>query len=271
MISALPEQFSIHSVHQVVIILLISIVVGFLSGLLGKGGSAIATPALQVFAGVPPFFALASPLPSTLPTTISASWVYKKAHYLLHNKVIVLSILTGIPATLLGSYASQWVSGNILMIITALFVCILGISFIIPVLKREPAPERQEINISPSGWKIIVIGLFVGGLSGLLANSGGVLFAPLFIRTLKLPVKQALACSLVVAAALAIPGTLAHWWLGHIDWWLVLILSVGSIPGSYLGARLAISLKNETLELIFGILLCLFGAYDIFFTLHPLL
>jgi uncharacterized membrane protein YfcA len=111
--------------------------------------------------------------------------------------------------------------------------------------------------------------LVVGGLSGLLANGGGVLFAPLFIRVLKIPAKQAMASSLVVAGALALPGTLAHWWLGHIDWWIVLWLCIGSVPSAYVGARVAIGLKNATLELIFGLMLCLFGLYDLYFTLKP--
>lgn len=254
--------------HSTLIILAIGLVVGFLSGLLGKGGSAITTPALQVFAGVNPFFALASPLPATLPTTLAASLAYRKSHF-LDWKIIWVCILVGLPATVFGSFASHWVGGNVLMILTALFVCSLGASFIVPIIRRKRRGEPlEETETSYSFGKTAMIAIGVGGLSGLLANSGGILFGPLFIRVLKMPVKQALACSLMVAAGLAIPGTLAHWWLGHIDWWIVLILSVTSIPSSFLGAKMAIRMKGETLELVFGIALCLFGLYDLYFTLH---
>jgi uncharacterized protein len=262
-------RFSISNVNEVIIVIIIGLVVGFLSGLLGKGGSALMTPALQVFAAVPPLLALASPLPSTLPTTLSASFAYK-GNQLLNKKLIIVSILVGIPATLAGSFASEWVGGYMLMILTAIFVCSLGLSFIIPILQNKKASEIEDNPQRLSMPKTTLIALFVGGLSGLLANSGGILFGPLFIKVLKLPTKQALACSLMVAAGLAIPGTLAHWWLGHIDWWIVLILSAGSIPSSYLGAKLALKLKNNTLELIFGIMLCMFGAYDLYFTIHPM-
>lgn len=254
--------------HHFIVILVTGIIVGFLSGLLGKGGSAITTPALQIFAGIPAFTALASPLPATLPATLSASLAYKKEQ-VLNKRVVLLSVLTGVPATLAGSFASPWVGGHLLMVLTALFVCALGVSFVFPILLGKPLPDTNAIQQQPAGWKIISIALVVGMLSGLLANGGGVLFAPLFIRVLRLPTKQALASSLLVAAGLAIPGTLAHWWLGHIDWWIVLILSIGSGPGSYLGARLAIRLPAKSLELIFGIMLCLFGAYDLYFTLVP--
>ncbi len=243
------------------IILVIGGVVGFLSGLLGKGGSAITTPALQIFAGINPFAALASPLPATLPTTLSASVAYSKEN-LINKRVVITSILLGIPATFIGSFFSDWLGGDMLMILTAIFVLSLGVSFF---LITSP-PEFEGLNKIPV-WKIATVALSVGFLSGLLANSGGVLFGPLFIRFLKMPTKPALASSLLVAAGLAIPGTIAHWYLGHINWYVVLLLSISSIPFSYLGARVALRLKNVILERIFGIMLVVFGAFDLWYSI----
>jgi len=244
-----------------VLVLVIGAVVGFLSGLLGKGGSAITTPALQIFGSVSPFAALASPLPATLPTTLSASFAYYREH-LIDKRVVAGTILTGIPATFAGSFYSEWLGGKVLMILTAVFVVILGLSFFIFTSQSEISKTKKV-----PGWKIAAVAVFVGFLSGLLANSGGVLFGPLFIRFLRMSVKPALASSLLVAAGLAVPGTLAHWYLGHIDWYIVLLLSLSSIPFSYLGARVAIRLKNITLERIFGIMLVVFGGFDLWYNL----
>ena len=243
------------------IILVIGAVVGFLSGLLGKGGSAITTPALQIFAGIPPFAALASPLPATLPTTLSASLAYSKEKF-INKRVVIGCILAGIPATFLGSLFSDLLGGSTLMILTALFVLMLGASFFLIRSRAEVAAANKI-----PAWKIGTVAVSVGFLSGLLANSGGVLFGPLFIRFLKMPVKQALASSLLVAAGLAIPGTVAHWYLGHIDWKVVLLLSASSVPSSYLGARVAIRLRSLVLERIFGIMLVGFGAFDLWYSL----
>lgn len=243
-----------------VTISIIGLVIGFLSGLLGKGGSAITTPALQIFAGAPPLSALASPLPATLPATLSASLAYFK-HSVIHRHVAIWSIAIGIPATLAGSYFSDWVSGRSLMLLTAVFVLGLGLSF---VASGGAKDHTRESNVN--FFYLAIIALGVGFLSGLLANSGGVLYAPLFIRVLRLPTKQALATSLIVAAGLSIPGTIVHWQLGHIDWRIVLLLSVANIPGAWFGAKLALSLRNEVLERIFGVMLILFGAFDILYT-----
>src|ERR1019366_3729213 len=53
----------------------VGIVAGFLGGLFGKGGSAIATPLLSLV-GYPGFIAVASPLPATIPGTLIASREY---------------------------------------------------------------------------------------------------------------------------------------------------------------------------------------------------
>ena len=242
-------------------IFIIGAVVGFLSGLLGKGGSAITTPSLQIFAGIAPFTALASPLPATLPTTLSASFAYRGRN-LIDMRVVMLSILWGIPATLAGSYFSNLIKGSALMILTAIFVLSLGISFFI----STPTEGHSSEEVIPT-WKIVIVALGVGLLSGLLANSGGVLFGPLFIKFLKMPTKKALASSLIISAGLAVPGTIAHWYLGHIDWQIVLLLSVSSIPFSYIGAKVAIKMNSMILEKIFGLMLVGFGAFDLFYSI----
>ena len=257
----MSNLFSSLQPNTIIIIAIIGAVVGFLSGLLGKGGSAITTPMLQIFAGVTPFAALASPLPSSFTTTASASFAYKKEH-LINKRVATISILIGIPATLIGSYCSEWVGGNMLMILTAIFVLSLGVSFFV----FSSDKETNEEAIIPR-WKITIVAVFVGFLSGLLANSGGVLFGPLFIRYLKMPTKRALATSLIVSAGLAIPGTIAHWYLGHIDWAIVIILSISAIPFSYMGAKAAIRLRSDLLEKIFGVMLIFFGAFDLWYTI----
>lgn len=256
-LSAFPSDANLSKIAVV----LIGVVVGFLSGLLGKGGSAISTPALQIFAGLPPFVALASPLPATLPTAISASVAYSKEK-LINKRVVFFSVLFGTPSTIIGSLLSHKLGGNTLMLLTAVFVFLLGVSFFIKHSAPEPSKEGSIplLNVS-------VIAIFIGFLSGLLANSGGILFGPLFIRFLKMPAKHAIASSLAVAAALAIPGTITHWYLGHIDWEIVLLLSLSSIPFSYFGAKLAMHLDNQFLENTFGILLIIFGLFDLWYSI----
>ncbi len=233
--------------------------VGFLSGLFGKGGSAVTTPLLRVLLGTPRFLALASPLPAALPTTASASWAYR-GRDLVDWHAVAITCLWGIPATTLGSFATNWVGGHPLMLLTALFITYLGAM----LLWRGEREKKDGVMRTDRSHRrrLAVIAVGVGFLSGLLANAGGVLYGPLFISWIDMPTKRALATSLIVSCVLAVPGTIAHWYLGHIDWTLVLALSVATIPMSYLGAKLAIKMESSALLKLYGIALFLFGLYD---------
>ncbi|HEX9011261.1 MAG TPA: sulfite exporter TauE/SafE family protein [Holophagaceae bacterium] len=237
-------------------LLLIGLLVGFAGGLFGKGGSAVATPLLQL-AGVPAFFAVASPLPATIPGTLVASLAYLKEG-LYDRQVVLWSVLVGVPATVAGALTSHWVGGTALLLLSNLVIAGLGLSFLL-----HPTTARVEDAPLPAGTKRTLsaaVGLVVGFLSGLLANAGGFLLAPLYARILRLPLKTAFACSLVASAALAVPGTIVHVALGHVSWRIVLVFGLGSIPLSYLGARTAVRMNIKVLEPIFGLVLLVIGA-----------
>jgi len=244
--------------------LLIGIVVGFLGGLFGKGGSAIATPLLSLI-GFPGFVALASPLPATVPGTLIASAEYWQAH-LMDREIIGWSIGVGVPATIVGSFLTKLTGVRPLLIFTGILVLGFGLAFLfLPEEKRRADPSASANQ--PPHWRlrIAAIAVATGLISGLLANAGGFLLAPSYARFLKQPIKKSFACSLAVASVLALPSTIIHAYLGHISWSVTGLMALGSVPFSYLGARLAIHTRASNLELWYGLTLTALG---IFFLLH---
>jgi uncharacterized protein len=244
----------------------IGIAVGFLGGLFGKGGSAIATPLLSLV-GYPGFIAIASPLPATIPGTLIASGEYWQSQ-LLDWQIVWWSIAAGIPATILGSLLTKFTGARPLLIVTGILVLGFGLSFLfLPREKRSEgsSPPRPEEN-RPSCWRIrlVLIATGVGIISGLLANAGGFLFAPAYSRFLKQPIKKSFACSLAVSAVLALPGTMVHAYLGHISWAVTGLVALGSAPFSYLGARIAIRTRPSRLERLYGLVLTALGVFFLF-------
>jgi hypothetical protein len=118
----------------------------------------------------------------------------------------------------------------------------------------------------PAYWRLrlVLIATGVGIISCLLANAGGFLFAPAYSRFIKQPIKKSFACSLAVSAVLALPGTVVHAYLGHISWMVSGLVALGSVPFSYLGARIAIRTKPSRLERVYGIVLTVLGAYFLY-------
>lgn len=241
----------------------IGIFVGFLGGLFGKGGSAIATPLLSLI-GIPGFIAVAAPLPATVPGTFIASFKYWKSNF-IDWQVIRWSVLVGFPATLIGSYLTQFTGAKPLLLLTGILVLSFGLSFMLyPGQAQEEqllSGELPQERLNFWHLRLFAIALSVGLISGLLANSGGFLLAPAFTRILRLPIKKAFACSLAVSVFLALPGTVMHMRLGHIDWMVTLFLALGSVPFSYLGAEIAIRTNAERLERLYGIMLTVLGLF----------
>jgi len=228
--------------------------VGFFSGLFGRGGSAIATPLLYA-AGFPAIVSLAAPLPAALPSTLVASWAYWNTG-LVDWEAVGWCLGVGLPATALGALATRWIDGAALVLVTDLVAIALGVRFVL----RPGSPQEIVKPVAAYRARLACVAAGVGIASGLLANSGGFLLVPLFLTALRMPIKTALATSLAVSAALAVPGTIVHWALGHIDWTLVAVYAVSSVPLSYLGARIAIRTQGRRLERWFGVFIAVLGA-----------
>lgn len=231
----------------------IGVVVGFLGGLLGKGGSALATPMLHAV-GLPAIVAVAAPLPATIPSTMAAGYAYAREH-LVDWRVVRWTVAAGVPATVVGALLSRWVGGDALVLATDVVLVGIGLR----VLLGSSSSER--VRLAPPGAALLVgVAVVVGLASGLLANSGGFLLAPLFVTALRLPIKSALATSLAVATALAVPGTVVHAWLGHLDWSVVLVFGLAAVPLSFVGARVALRTDAHRLERVYGAALVLLGG-----------
>ncbi|MGA7770384.1 MAG: sulfite exporter TauE/SafE family protein [Candidatus Sulfotelmatobacter sp.] len=246
--------------------LLTGVVIGFLGGLFGKGGSAVATPLLSLF-GFPGFIAVASPLPATVPSTLVASAEYWRSQ-LLDWEIVWWSIGIGTPAIVAGSFLSHAVGARPLLIVTGILVLAFGISFLFfpKDLSLAKAAADNPEGHRPPHWRVrlVTVATLVGLISGLLANAGGFLLVPSYTQFLKQPMKKAFACSLAVSSVLAVPGTIVHAYLGHISWLVAGIVALGAIPFSHLGARLAITTRAAKLERWYGLALTGLGIFFLF-------
>ena len=245
---------------------LTGVAIGFLGGLFGKGGSAIATPLLSLL-GFPGFVAIASPLPAAVPSTLVASAEYWRSH-LLDWEIVWWSIGFGTPAIVAGSFLTPFVGARPLLVVTGLLVLGFGVSFLFFPKDRSLTKEAKDNpeGLRPAYWRVrlVAVAIGVGLISGLLANAGGFLLVPCYTVLLRQPMKKAFACSLAVSSVLAVPGTTVHAYLGHISWLVTSLVALGSIPFSFLGARLAIKTRSAKLERWYGLVLTCLGLFFLF-------
>lgn len=288
------------SVSLLLLVVATGAVIGFLGGMLGKGGSALATPVLAAF-GIPPIIALAAPLPATVPGSLVAADRYRRLG-LIDRTVLRWSLIAGLPATVVGALGSKYVDGRSLVLATDVLLVGLGLRMLLagpheaavthevdveagvvtapihgatadgaivaatqgrrtlPKTAATVAEPMEEMTATDVSTKATVaVALITGLAAGLLANSGGFLLAPLFVAVLGMSIKPAFGTSLAVASVLAVPGTLVHLGLGHLDPEVVMAFAIGSIPLAGVGARVALSTDSARLERCYGVVLVVFG------------
>ena len=208
----------------------VGLVVGFLSGMFGVGGSLITTPILKLVFGLSDIIALATPLPVVIPTAIAGVIGYR-GKGLIHKKIAAASIIGGLPATILGAYITKFTSGKLLMVLTGIFLIIVAFK----MLYGKKLKQSEKVNAKNILVYALGAGVFAGLLSGFLAIGGAIVLIPVYVLLFGMTMQETAATSLVCICFFAVPGSLVHWFLGHINPWIMLNLSLGVIPSSYLG------------------------------------
>ena len=238
------------------LILLAGAVAGTVFGIFGAGGSAFATPMLAL-AGVPGAVAVATPLPALLPASVlSARRQLRSGN--LDTRIAWLVVAGGVPGAALGALGSSLVSGQALLVGSGVLLLVVGARVLLP----DPADHLDRTAMWRESTALVVAPAFaIGVLSGLLANSGGVLLVPMFILLLGLTAARAAGTSIVAAGALSIPTLLVHTSLGHVDWTVALVFGLGMLPGSLAGSRASERIPVALARRMFGVALVGFAVW----------
>jgi len=164
-----------------------------------------------------------------------------------------------------GALASDVVNGRLLMVMTAIVMLWAGGSVLWRLrnprvtdasdatMPTERAPRR-------SGFLVGVLGVVAGFTAGLLGVGGGIMVVPMLNGPLRLPMRQAVASSLVAVAVFQVPALVTHMWLGHVNWAIALPLMLGVVPGAQVGARLTVAASDRTVQVLFAVLVVILAV-----------
>jgi uncharacterized membrane protein YfcA len=240
---------------------------GVMSGAFGVGGAVISTPAIRLL-GASAAVAVGTTLPSIIPGAISGAARYQPQG-LIEWPLVGVTVPAGVLAAVAGAELAHVLpgGGHPLMIMTALLLLWSAVRLV------RDAPENERSRLHPTAARrrrLLVtsgIGAAAGLLSGLLGIGGGVLMVPGFRALLDVPIKRAIATSLVCVGCFAIPGTITHAVNDDIDWRFAVWLAVGVVPGAGLGAVLAMRADDHRLRMAFGSFLAvvavIYGAGEV--------
>jgi len=233
------------------VVILLLVVLGFCSGLLGAltgiGGGVLLTPILALHFGIPIRQAIGTSLVAVITTSAASSSVHLQRHTTDIRLGMTLELATSFGAAVT-AYLVGYFNRNAL---EGLFAGFLLYSAII-ILTRggkvktadEPAPPANgETVIPPYEPKRYPLGLsaslVAGALSGLLGIGGGPIKVPVMYIFMNVPLMVATATSNFMVGVTAAASAIVYYRRGDILVQYAAPLAVGVFMGSLLGARLA--------------------------------
>jgi len=113
---------------------------------------------------------------------------------------------------------------------------------------------------------LIIIGLLAGVLSGLVGVGGGIIMIPLLMLLLGLTQHQAQGTALfTMLPPIGILAAMNYYKEGFVKWEYAAVIALTFVVGGYFGSKLAISLPDQTVRRVFGVIM-LIGAIKLIFS-----
>jgi len=283
---------------NIFIILFLSFVVGFLSGIFGVGGGFLMTPFL-IFLGIPPTYAVANEANNILASSTSGSlthWFKNTLDY----KMGFMIVLGGIVGTIIGIFTFTYFKeiGKINLIISLSYMYVLATIGTLMLIEGVAEIDRarrkiflkkklhshywihglpfrmkfKKSQLYESALTPIILGLIVGFIASIMGVGGAFLLVPAMIYIIGMPTKLVPGTSLFVTIFVTAFVTILHAFnYQSIDIVLVIILISGSIIGIQVGIKVGTYLEASELKTLMAILFLAVGiavAYDTFFRDH---
>jgi len=254
---------------ELVLMCLAFFIAAGISSMIGIGGGVLYVPILLVF-GFSFYQAVAISIFVIMALSISSSLVYHRVQLIDWKLALIIEPLTAI-MSLMGGYYSSFVQIKELKLLFILVLIVSGYFMIKPIKEiqdkfinkrkcgywlRKFGEEEYSVNL--------LIGLPIAALAGIVAGllgiGGGVIIVPLLVLLLGVPMKIAVGTSCFMAGITALFGFWGHYFAGHFEPKIALILALVVFTGAQVGSRTSIKVDKILLKKIYSIFLFLISA-----------
>jgi len=237
-----------------------ALVIGVVLGLTGGGGSILTVPILVYLLSINPVTATAYSLFVVGATSLFGTIRNAQKGMIEYRIAIVFAIpafiavyltrkliIPATPDTIFTLNEFVFTKDLFIMIFFAIIMLLAAISMI---KERKEVALKEEVNFNYT--LIIIEGFVVGLLTGLVGAGGGFLIIPVLVLFANLPMKKAVATSLMIIAAKSLIGFLGDIGNIQIDWEFLLIFTTLSIIGIIIGIYLNNFIDGKKLKKGFG-------------------
>lgn len=251
-----------------------ALLIGIVLGLIGGGGSILTVPVLVYILGVDVVLSTAYSL-FIVGTTALVGAIQNAFKGMVDFKTGIIFAIPSFIAVFLTrkflvpafpevffTLGNFEVTKNIgIMIFFAIIMIAASISMI-----KKPKNQLIEDESQPITYNYPLIaleGLVVGVLTGIVGAGGGFLIIPALVILAKLPMKKAVATSLLIIAAKSLFGFMGDVESLPIDWNFLAIFTSLSVVGIFIGSYLSKFIQGSKLKVAFGWFVLVMGVYII--------
>lgn len=247
------------------------IMVGLTLGLIGGGGSILAVPILVYLMGISAELATSYSLFLVGVTALLGAISYHKDGLINYRIGVVFAIpsfvgvfvvrrfLIPVIPSEISTYIASFSKDQLIMAIFSLVMIIASFSMIRK--KKDQDDETRDETQNPNYLVVTAEGLLVGGLTGFVGAGGGFLIIPALVLLTKMPIKSAIATSLLIISSKSLLGFLGDVGNLPIDWELLGTLLILSAVGLVIGKQLNKRVDGNKLKKGFGYFVLVMGIY----------
>ncbi|MFN8571032.1 MAG: sulfite exporter TauE/SafE family protein [Gemmatimonadaceae bacterium] len=241
--------------------LVLALVVGFVLGLLGGGGSILALPIfLYVFhVDTKPAVAM------SLAVVGMSAFIGFLTHWRQGTVRLRIAIPFGLFAMLAAFVTARLthsVPASVQLGLFAVFAFSAAFFMLRDSLKPEPlATVPNEKGPGTFGALLALQALGVGTLTSLIGAGGGFVIVPALVLLAKVPVKAAVGSSLLIITMNSLSGFAGYIGQVPIDWPLIATFTPIAALGAVTGTRFSRRVPQRRIKQGFAVLIVVLGSY----------
>ena len=243
---------------------LVGLFIGFLVGLTGMGGGSLLAPIMILFFRIPPVWAVGTDIAYSTVTKALGSVIHIRQKN-VNFKVALWLACGSVPATLLSVGFVQYLRKHYGAVVNGVILHALGFTLVLVAVmlvlkpfimryfnqrrlekqKQEALSGEMSSTERSSRWEkwyrpvvTAMVGAVVGFLVGLTSvGSGTLIIVSIAFLFPRLTSKELVGTDIFQAFMLLASGAIAYIVAGTINWPIVGMLLIGSLPGVYLGSK----------------------------------
>lgn len=230
--------------------------VGLLVGLTGVGGGSLMTPLLTLLFGINPTVAVGTDLAFAAITKSAGTFAHRYKNT-VHWDIVKLLCIGALPAAVAAAIAlnhfgalskeiNQVIRYSIAISVLLTVIALLFRAKMQAWLNKHPEMQLQGRSLTVA---TVASGAVLGTLVTISSIGAGAVGATLLVLLYpRLSSAEIAGTDIAYAVPLTAIAAVGHWWLGSINWELLAMLLLGSVPGITIGSLAARAVSERFLR-----------------------